>query len=73
MVHSLYQSLNDLETIYADRIGIRYYDEPRAAWWRCPSGSTLQTCGGSWHFYAAAPRTPWGSEWPSWPATATTI
>ena len=27
MVHSLYQSLNNLETIYADRIGIRYYDE----------------------------------------------
>ena len=29
MVHSLYQSLNDLETIYADRIGIRYYDEAK--------------------------------------------
>ena len=25
MVHSLYQSLNNLETIYADRIGIRYF------------------------------------------------
>ena len=30
MVHSLYQSLNDLETIYADRIGIRYYDEAKS-------------------------------------------
>ena len=30
MVHSLYQSLNNLETIYADRIGIRYYDEAKA-------------------------------------------
>ena len=29
MVHSLYQSLNNLETIYADRIGIRYYDEAK--------------------------------------------
>ena len=29
MVHSLYQSLNDLETLYADRIGIRYYDEAK--------------------------------------------
>ena len=29
MVHSLYQSLNNLETIYADQIGIRYYDEAK--------------------------------------------
>ena len=29
MVHSLYQSLNNLETIYADRTGIRYYDEAK--------------------------------------------
>ena len=29
MVHSLYQSLNNLETLYADRIGIRYYDEAK--------------------------------------------
>ena len=29
MVHSLYESLGNLETIYADRIGIRYYDEEK--------------------------------------------
>ena len=29
MVHSLYLSLNNLESIYADRIGIRYYDEAK--------------------------------------------
>ena len=29
MVHSLYESLGNLETVYADRIGIRYYDEEK--------------------------------------------
>ena len=70
MVHSLYQSLNNLETIYADRIGIRYYDEAKGGVVEVPF---RQYAGGSWHFCAAAPRTPWGSEWPSWPATATTM
>ncbi len=29
MVHSLYETLGNLETVYADRIGIRYYDEEK--------------------------------------------
>ena len=73
MVHSLYQSLNNLETIYADRIGIRYYDEAKGGVVEVPFRQYAADLRRFWHFCAAAPRTPWDSVWPSWPATATTM
>lgn len=73
MVHSLYQSLNNLETIYADRIGIRYYDEAKGGVVEVPFRQYAADLRRFVAFCAAAPRTPWGSVWPSWPATATTM
>ena len=71
MVHSLYQSLNNLETIYADRIGIRYYDEAKGGVVEVPF---RQYAADLRRFVAfLRSRTPWGSVWPSWPATATTM
>ena len=73
MVHSLYQSLNNLETIYADRIGIRYYDEAKGGVVEVPFRQYAADLRRFVAFLRSRTPNPWDSVWPSWPATDTTI
>ena len=73
-VHSLYQSLNNLETIYADRIGIRYYDEAKGGVVEVPFRQYAADLRRFVAFLRSRTPNPLGtSVWPILPATATTI
>ena len=69
MVRSLYESLCNMESIYADRVAIRYFDEVSAQVVEIPTAAMPPTSGALLPLSAARPASP-ASVSLCWPATA---
>lgn len=72
MVTSLYQSLCNMETIYADRVAIRYYDEAKQGVTEVYYRQYAQDLRRFVSFLRSKQGMSRGSGSRSWPATATT-